>query len=74
MLLCNILFESESIPYCYFTDGDTTRSLPKNGGAEELGEDPQSGHVSRSEPEVKMEVVPKMVRQRGSDAGQSRKR
>jgi len=34
----------------------------------------QSGHVPRSGPEVKMEeVVPKMARRRGSDAGQSRR-
>jgi len=31
----------------------------------------QSGHAPRSEPEVKMEVVPKTARRKGSDAGQS---
>jgi len=41
---------------------------------EELYGTKQSGHALRSGPEVKMkEVVPKMARRRGSDAGQSRR-
>jgi len=34
----------------------------------------QSGHAQGLDQRSKMEVVPKMARRRGSDAGQSRKR
>jgi len=58
-----------------FGGGGATRPLPRDGGVEELHGDPTVGPCPRSEPEVKMEeVLPKMARRRGSDAGQSRRR
>jgi len=51
--------------------GGATRSLPRDGGVEELhGEATPQGLDQRSKTE---EVVPKMARRRGSDAGQLRR-
>jgi len=63
--------------------GGATRPFPRDGGVEELYGDPTVGPRpkvwTRATPQgldqrSKMEVVPKMARRRGSDAGKSRRR
>jgi len=54
--------------------GGATRPLPRDGGVEELHGVPTVWPRPRSGPEIKNEVVPKMSRRRGTDAGQSRRR
>jgi len=54
--------------------GGVTQLLSRDGDAGELLEDPTVRHTLRSGPGVKNgEVVSKMARRRGSDAGQSRR-
>jgi len=57
------------------SDGGATRPLPRDGGVEILHGDATVGPKPQGKDQrSKIEVVPKMARQRGYDAGQSERR